>query len=90
MIRVHRLLLACATGLLLAPLGAAAQDRAQPEPAPPASETAPPQPEGDTAKDKAEQEDKRICRSVRADPSSRRKTKVCRTLEEWRHLNIPL
>ncbi len=34
-------------------------------------------------------EDKRICRSVKLDTSSRRKTKVCRTIEEWRELNNP-
>ncbi len=40
--------------------------------------------------DEAEEEkakEKRICRYIRADASSRRKTKVCRTTEEWRELN---
>lgn len=31
--------------------------------------------------------DKRVCRYVKLDASSRRKTKVCRTVEEWRDLN---
>lgn len=34
-------------------------------------------------------QDKRICRYVTLDASSRRKTKVCRTVEEWRELNNP-
>ncbi len=33
------------------------------------------------------EEDKRICRRVRADASSRRKTKVCLTTDEWRKYN---
>jgi len=32
-------------------------------------------------------EDKRICRRIRVDMSSRRKTRVCLTAEEWRELN---
>ncbi|QIQ86179.1 hypothetical protein [Erythrobacter sp.] len=32
-------------------------------------------------------EDKRICRRIRTDMSSRRKTRVCLTAEEWRELN---
>lgn len=32
-------------------------------------------------------EDKRICRRVATDMSSRRKTKVCLTKEEWREFN---
>lgn len=37
----------------------------------------------DTAKDE------RICRYVKLETASRRKTKVCRTTEEWRELNNP-
>lgn len=33
------------------------------------------------------EEEKIICRSIRLDMSSRRKTRVCRTEEEWRQLN---
>ncbi|MEP2736505.1 MAG: hypothetical protein ABJP34_09410 [Erythrobacter sp.] len=32
-------------------------------------------------------EEKRICRRIRADASSRRKTKVCMTSVEWRKFN---
>ncbi|MEQ8412048.1 MAG: hypothetical protein RIC51_11110 [Erythrobacter sp.] len=32
-------------------------------------------------------EDKRICRRIRADMSSRRKTRVCLTAEQWREMN---
>lgn len=42
---------------------------------------------GETAASNEAAEDKRICRHVRLDMSSRRKTKVCRTVEEWRELN---
>ena len=34
-------------------------------------------------------EEKRICRYVKLDTATRRKTKVCRTVEEWRELNNP-
>jgi hypothetical protein len=88
MISLPRVLLACAGGLLLAPLAAAAQPQAE-TPAP-AAETTAPQPEGESAEDKQAEDQKRVCRSVRADPSSRRKTRVCRTVEEWRKLNVPL
>ena len=36
---------------------------------------------------KPETRDKRICRRVRLDASSRRATKVCKTSEEWRQFN---
>lgn len=85
----HRALLACAGALLLAPFAAAAQSETQPDERPPVAETAEPKPDSKTAKDEAAEDDKRVCKSVRADPSSRRKTRVCRTMEEWRELNIP-
>lgn len=90
MIPLRRFVLACAGGLLLAPFTAIAQSETQPDTAPPAAETPAPQPEAETAKDEAAEDNKRICKSVRADPSSRRKTRVCRTAEEWRELNVPL
>ena len=34
-----------------------------------------------------EEEERVICRSIRLDMSSRRKTRVCRTAEGWRELN---
>lgn len=34
-------------------------------------------------------EEKRICRYVRLETATRRKTKLCRTTEEWRQLNNP-
>ena len=65
-----------------------------------AAQSAEPQNEGETAEkqqapaEKADVEDDatepaRICRYVRLDMSSRRKTKVCRTTEQWRELNNP-
>ena len=35
----------------------------------------------------AKAEEKRICRRIRIDVSSRRATKVCKTAEEWRLFN---
>lgn len=32
-------------------------------------------------------EEERVCRSVKLDMSSRRKTKVCKTADEWREFN---
>jgi hypothetical protein len=65
-----------------------------------AAQAAEPENEGETVEEqqapaeKAEAEDDaaepaRICRYVRLDMASRRKTKVCRTTEEWRELNNP-
>jgi hypothetical protein len=65
-----------------------------------AAQSAEPQNEGETTEEqqspaeKAEAEEEaaepaRICRYVRLDMSSRRKTKVCRTTEQWRELNNP-
>lgn len=88
MISLPRVLLACAGGLLLAPLAAAAQPRT--EPPAPAAAAPPPQSGSERAEDKQAADEKRVCRSVRADPSSRRKSRVCRTAEEWRKLNVPL
>ena len=39
--------------------------------------------------DQKAEEDKRICRYVRLDMSSRRKERVCRTASEWREINQP-
>lgn len=85
MISLRPLLLAIAGGTLLAPLAAAANPQAQPAETPPPREEAA-KPETAPAEG-AEAEDKRICRYVKLDMSSRRKTKVCRTVEEWRELN---
>jgi hypothetical protein len=83
--RPRSLALACC--LLFAPLAVAAAN-----PEKPASETTPAT--EDTEAESAETpsaevatEEKRICRYVKLDASSRRKTKVCRTTEEWRELN---
>lgn len=37
--------------------------------------------------DKSADEDKRVCRYIRTDPSSRRKSKVCMTADQWRKAN---
>ncbi|MDP5103959.1 MAG: hypothetical protein NWP98_08540 [Erythrobacter sp.] len=62
------------------PATAAASEEAAQQPAPDA---------GDKPDETANVDDKRICRHVRLDASSRRKTKICRTTEEWRELNNP-
>ncbi|MFO6429688.1 hypothetical protein ACLBKT_06280 [Erythrobacter sp. W302b] len=90
MIPPRRLLLACAGGLLLLPFAAAAQSDEQARETPTATETPAPKPEDETAKKDTAEDNKRVCKSVRADASSRRKTRVCRTMEEWRGLNVPL
>ena len=89
MIPVRRFLLACAGSLLLLPFAAAAQSEGTTSETPPAVETPTPKPDSETAKDSTAEVDKVVCRSVRADPASRRKTRVCRTMEQWRGLNIP-
>lgn len=79
--------LAMAGLALLAPLALSANPPGQPADTPPPREeaqTSESRPDGETAG-----EDKRICRYVKVDASSRRKTKVCRTVEEWRDLNNP-
>jgi hypothetical protein len=87
--------LAFGCGLLLAAsiAGAAGQETPAAAAPAPAGETAQ-QPAPGAAANAASAEatseatgDKRICRYVKLDPSSRRKTKVCRTVEEWRELN---
>lgn len=85
------LLSACAL-LFAAPLaGAALANPADDTAVTPATAPAP-QP-GATATPEAAAEDaaedKRICRYVKLDTASRRKTKLCRTTEEWRELNNP-
>ena len=85
MITLRSALLAVAGTALLAPLAAAANPQTQPAETPPAREEA--QPAQDT--EEAADADKRICRYVKLETASRRKTKVCRTLEEWRELNNP-
>lgn len=42
--------------------------------------------DGETSKPEAK-EAERVCRYIRADASSRRKSKVCMTTEEWREFN---
>lgn len=86
------MLLAC----LLAPAAFAAQDAAPEDSektAPARQDEARDDSSSETGDDNAQAapeakpEDERICRYVRLDMSSRRKTKVCRTVEQWRELN---
>lgn len=79
-----RLALALACGLFVPPAAMAAS----PPPVPPVSEEAAEQSDDDKAQDSAT-EGKRICRYVKLDTASRRKTKICRTSDEWRELNNP-
>ncbi len=84
--------IALGTALMIAPLALAAADHETPAPAIVAVPEAKPVEKAatpDAAAPEAAAEDKRICKSVRADPSSRRKTRVCRTMAEWRELNVP-
>lgn len=87
MIALRRFLLAGAGGLLLAPFAAVAHSEPQPDETPRAARTPAPRPQHDTVREKAGAQDKRICRFVRADPSRRRKNRLCRTSEEWRDLD---
>lgn len=87
--RPRSLVLAC--GLLFAATiaGAAGQDTPATGTTP-ASEETEQQPTSESTEAKSTEataEPERICRYVKLDTSSRRKTKVCRTVEEWRELN---
>ncbi len=76
--------LAVACGVLLTPPTIAAANPGTPgNPETPAADKA----EAEPAAAEATGEDKRICRYVKLETASRRKTKVCRTTEEWRELN---
>ena len=44
-------------------------------------------PAADASAEQEPEEEALICRSIRLDASSRRKTRVCRTQEGWRQLN---
>jgi len=46
-----------------------------------------PEPRPSESVEETEAEEEVICRSIRLDMSSRRKTRVCRTEEGWRELN---
>lgn len=83
-----RLPLALACALFVLPVATVANAAGQTAEKPPASEEPAEQSADDAAED-AVTEEKRICRYVKLDTSSRRKTKVCRTSEEWRELNNP-
>lgn len=81
--------LAAAAALCLAMLGSAAlaqsaPDTQTPDPQNEVREETKPETEATPAEADA---DKRVCRYVKLDASSRRKTRVCRTVEEWRDLN---
>jgi hypothetical protein len=83
--------LALACGLLFAAATASAAGQDMPATGTtPASEETAQQPATDSAEAKSAEaavEPERICRYVKLDASSRRKTKVCRTVDEWRELN---
>jgi hypothetical protein len=92
MIRLRPRALACVCAALIAPVAVVAQDPNSPAPTPAASEGEAPDaasPAPAPASTETAAEDKRICRRVKLDMSSRRATKVCRTPEEWRDLNQP-
>ncbi len=76
----------CAATLLIAPVVANAAIASDPENEQAATKEMP-QAEAGEGAEKAKVEDKRICRRVRLDASSRRGTKVCKTKEEWREFN---
>ena len=81
--------------LFAAPAVAAPQDASAPEVEAPATQAGdePTAETGEAAEETAAQvapeaeEDKRICRRIRTDMSSRRKTRVCLTADEWREMN---
>lgn len=81
-------LLAIAGGALLAPLAATANPQTAPAGTPaPREEPAEAETQPVEGAESEADADKRVCRYVKLDASSRRKTKVCRTVEEWRDLN---
>jgi hypothetical protein len=85
MIVSHPRLLALGCALLIFPTGAMAAT-------PPANEETAERSTPDSTDAQTEEaaaENKRICRYVKLETASRRKTKVCRTTEEWRELNNP-
>jgi hypothetical protein len=90
MITIGRFALAFAGAALMLPFAGVAAPAQQPALPPSTVQEGTAAPNGDSAKPKPAADKTRACRSVRADPSSRRKTKVCRTVEEWRKLNVPL
>jgi hypothetical protein len=95
MLTAERRALALVLAACLAPLAApslaapslAAQSQTPATPAPDAKPDAPAEAEPDIASEA--DADKRVCRYVKLETASRRKTKVCRTVEEWRELNNP-
>ena len=83
--------LACAL-LLTGPFGAAAWAAPGDDPATPSDSEQKEKPAEQDAADGAPAQaevDKIVCRYVKLDTASRRKTKVCRTVEGWRELNNP-
>jgi hypothetical protein len=83
--------LACAL-LLTVPFGAAASAAIGDDPAKPADTEQKDKPAEDNSANVAPaqaEEEQLICRYVKLDTASRRKTKVCRTVDGWRELNNP-
>ena len=76
----------CAATLFAAPLMTGAAIASDPEHEQAATKDMPETKASEDA-EKSKVEDKRICRRVRLDASSRRGTKVCKTKEEWREFN---
>lgn len=83
-----------AAALLAAPVSLAFAADAEPEAAPADEIKAEAEADGskdagqpDAGKTTEAKEEKRICRRIRADASSRRKTKLCLTSDEWRQYN---
>jgi len=76
----------CAAALFAAPFATGAALASDPENQQSSNKE---MPEAETIEDadKAKAEEKRICRRVRLDASSRRGTKVCKTKDEWRDFN---
>ena len=82
--------LALGTAALVAsPLAAAFQPESEQEAAGTTASEAPTNAEAPAADASAPaaKEEKRICRRVKLDMSSRRATKVCKTSDEWREFN---
>jgi hypothetical protein len=93
-LRSGAVLAACLASLLAsAAYGAQSTPAEQPETAP-AEQSSDKGDTKDTAEapadtSEAKAEDGRICRYIKLDMSSRRKSKICRTTEEWRDLGNP-
>lgn len=89
-VRLRAVFAACVAPLLAtAALAGQQAPAAEPETAPAEQTAEKPETASETAPETTEAEPERVCRYIKLDMSSRRKTKICRTADEWRDLGNP-